>query len=155
MNTYNLLDDCIRIERILGEIYRIFMTQQASSPEHAALWDKTAQEEHNHEQQFQLAKRLSCSMKTDVTNVPHPPKELIERLERLKQRAAGVPLSPAASIRLAIDLEKRLADFHMNRMDIFAEASANTLFRSMMKHDHEHIDALEHAFLSWHGTTAG
>lgn len=78
MNTSDLLENCIQMERIVGQIYGIFMKQQSSCPEYACLWEKTAREEYNHEQQFILAKRMAYSMKTDVAHVPHPSNELVK-----------------------------------------------------------------------------
>jgi rubrerythrin len=146
MNTTDVLENCIQIERILGQIYGIFMKQQASCPEYADLWEKTAQEEQNHEQQFILAKRLACSVKTDAANTHQPSNELVKRLRALKERVAEIPLSPGESIRLAIDLEEKLSAFHMCQMHIFTDESTNRLFKSMMNNDEEHVEALKKAF---------
>jgi rubrerythrin len=146
MNAFDVLENCIQIERIVGQIYAIFMEQQASCPEYASLWEKTAQEEHNHEQQFLLAKRLACSTKTDATNSPHPSDELLKKLAALRTRVAEIPLSPSESIRLAIDLEEKLSEFHMDQMHIFIDESTNTLFKSMMDNDNDHIEELKKAF---------
>jgi rubrerythrin len=146
MNTLELLDNCIHIERIVGQIYGIFLDQQASCHEFACLWDKTIQEEQNHEQQFLLAKRLACSMKTDLTNVPHPSDELLKKLSDIKLRVAEIPLSTSESISLAINLEEKLFALHLNQIHIFSDESTNTLFISMMKNDKDHIEALQRAF---------
>ena len=146
MSTFDLLDNCIQIERTLGQIYAIFMEQQASCPEYARLWGKTAQEEHNHEQQFLLAKRLACSVKTDATNSSHSSGEIVKKLAALKARVSETPLSPSESIRLAIDLEERLSAFHMDQMHIFSDESTNRLFKTMMNNDNEHVEVLKKAF---------
>jgi rubrerythrin len=146
MNTCDLLENCIRIERTLAEIYETFMKQQASQPVYALLWEKTAQEEHNHEQQFILAKRLACSTRTDPTNVPHPSDDLVRKLQAFRLHIAEEPLSPGESIRLAIELEEKLSAFHMNQMHIFSDESTNRLFNSMMNYDNQHVEALKSAF---------
>jgi rubrerythrin len=146
MTTSDLLENCIQIERTIGDIYCSFMKQQASCPEYACLWEKTAQEENNHEQQFILAKRLACSMKTDTAHAPVPSDELVKKLIGLKTSVARIPLSPSESLRLAIHLEEKLSAFHMSQMQIFSDESTNTLFRSMMKNDNDHIETLKKAF---------
>lgn len=146
MTTSDLLENCIRIERLLGQIYGTFMEQQAASPEYAALWEKTAREEHNHEQQFLLAKRLACSMKTSAAVPDQPSDELVRELEKIRAAVAGTPLSPVESFRLAIGLEERLSAFHMDRMHIFPDESLHMLFKSMMHNDRDHVAALEKAF---------
>jgi rubrerythrin len=146
MNTYDLLENCIQIERNVGQIYSIFMDQQSSCPEYAQLWEKTAQEENNHEQQFILAKRLACCMKTDTTDSAQPSNELVKKLVALKVRVAEIPLSPSESLRLAIDMEEKLAAFHMSQMHIFSDESTNNLFKSMMNNDNDHLKALKKAF---------
>jgi len=146
MNTSDVLENCIRIERILGEIYDIFREQQAACPEYVRLWEKTAQEEHNHEQQFLLAKRLACSMKTDAAESDQPSNELVGKLTALKARVAARKLSPAESLRLAIELEEKLSAFHMDQLHIFSDAATNTLFTSMMNNDNNHVEALKQAY---------
>lgn len=155
MNICDLLDNCIQIEQTLGQIYRVFMEQQVSHPEYARLWEKTAQEEQNHEQQFIMAKRLACSVKTDATKLSQPSIELVKKLTALKGQLAETPLSPYESLRLAIDLEEKLSAFHMDQMNIFPDESTNRLFKSMMDNDEEHIEALKTAFarLSSQSTT--
>lgn len=146
MNTRDVLENCIQIERILGQIYESFMRQQEACPEYASLWEKTAREEHNHEQQFILAKRLACSMKTDTTVSSQPSDELVKKLALLKARVEETPLSPTESFRLAIDLEQKLSEFHMDQMNIFPDESTNLLFKSMMNNDRDHLEALKKVF---------
>ena len=146
MNTCDLLESCIRIERTLAEIYETFMKQQADCSEYARLWQKTAQEEHNHEQQFVLAKRLACSMATSTARAPQPSDELLQHLETVRARVADTMLAPGEAIRLAIGLEEQLSSFHMDKMHLFSDESTNSLFKAMMKHDNEHVDALKKAF---------
>jgi rubrerythrin len=143
MNTCDLLENCIQIERIVGQIYDIFSQQQASCPECAELWEKTAREEHNHEQQFIMAKRLACSVKTESEGSHHPSDELVRNLTVLKSRLTETSLSPRESFRLAIDMEEKLAAFHMNQICIFPDDATNRLFSSMMNNDYEHIDMLK------------
>jgi rubrerythrin len=146
MNTFDLLENCIQIERTVGQIYGIFMSQQSSCPDYASLWEKTAQEENNHEQQFILAKRLACCMKTDTADSAQPSIELVKKLVELKARVAEIPLSPSESLRLAINLEEKLAAFHMSQMHIFSDESTNKLFKSMMNNDNDHLESLKKAF---------
>jgi len=145
MTTADVLENCILIERILGQIYGIFMEQQAACPELALLWGKTAQEEHNHEQQFILAKRLARTTRTDAADLPHPSDELVQKLATLRDRLAATPLSPAESLRLAIDLEEKLSAFHMDQMHLFFDEPTNRLFKSMMNNDDDHVGTLKKA----------
>jgi rubrerythrin len=146
MNAGDLLENCIQIERTLGQIYAVFMQQQAACPEYARLWEKTAQEEQNHEQQFIMAKRLACFSRTDTADTPQPSDDLVKKLRAFKERITEVPLSPRESIRLAIELEEKLSAFHMDQMHIFTEESTNRLFNSMMNNDNEHVEAMKKAF---------
>jgi rubrerythrin len=146
MNTGDVLENCTQIERLVGSIYQIFMEQQAYSPEYAEIWGKTAREEHNHEQQFIMAKRLACSLKTIEVSQPHPSQELVRKLSSLKARVAEINLSPTESIRLAIGIEEQLSAFHLDQMRIFSDESVNQLFRSMMNNDRGHIEDLKKAF---------
>jgi transcription elongation factor GreA-like protein len=146
MNTCDLLENCIRIERTLAEIYETFMKQQAYCSEYACLWEKTALEEHNHEQQFVLAKRMACSMATSAARAPHPSDELLQHVEAVRARVADTMIAPGEAIRLAIGLEEQLSCFHMDQMQLFNDESTNSLFKAMMKHDNEHVGTLKKAF---------
>jgi rubrerythrin len=148
MTTSDLLENCIQIERTIGQIYGIFKEQQAGCPEYADLWEKTAREEHNHEQQFILAQRLACSLRTIHISQPHPSRDFVKTLSDLKVRVAETSLSPSESIRLALGIEERLAAFHLDQMRVFSEEPLNQLFRSMMDNDKGHIEDLKRAFLN-------
>lgn len=142
------LDSCAAIENLVGQIYTIFMEQQATSPQLAALWRKTVSEEQNHEQQFLLAKRLSSSINTKPEVFTKRLEKLTEDINSCKVQIEATRLSPVESLRLAIKIEENLAEFHLNHVRLFYDESLNMLFESMMLSDNEHIEALKKELIS-------
>jgi rubrerythrin len=125
------------------QIYATFMDQQSTSAELVCLWKKTLDEEHNHEQQFLLAKRLVTS-KVDLPEISEKELErIIGELNHVLERIASKPLSPRESITLAINIEEKLSKFHLSNIRLFSEESMNRLFESMMKNDKGHVDDLK------------
>jgi rubrerythrin len=147
------LDNCAQIENLVGQIYYIFMEQQSSTPELAKLWEKTADEEQNHEQQFQMAKRLYKSIASNPEISNKKLEAIINELVHLKERIVAKPLSPVESIRLAIDIEEKLAEYHLDNIPLFSDESLNSLFKSMMNNDQWHVENLRNALETYKSIT--
>jgi len=143
LGAYNLLDDFAKIESLVGQIYLVFMEQQLSSPRMARLWRKTADEEQNHELQFHLAKRLAKSIVANPDISTRQLKTIIDELTKIILRVKDKHLTPVESVRLAINIEKKLSEFHLDNIPLFSDKSLNELFKSMMKSDRGHVEELQ------------
>jgi len=142
-----LLNTCAKIERAVSDLYFLFEQTFSTTPQLALLWQKTAREELNHEQQFLLASRLYASQLTPDSSVS------LERLLKILDAVHGVhnkaiqsPPSPKQALKLAISLEEQLVETHLKAVLCFDEQSVNRLFKAMMAADHEHVAALQKFF---------
>ena len=139
-----LLNTCAKIERAVSDLYFQFEHLFIQMPHLAAIWQKTAREELNHEQQFLLAARLYSSQLTPDSTVTH------ERLNKILDAVRGVhdrvmqnPPSPEQALKLSINLEEQLVETHLKAVLCFDDESVNRLFTAMMSADHEHVSTLQ------------
>lgn len=139
-----LLNTCAKIERAVSDLYFQFGQLYAEAPQLSELWQKTAREELNHEQQFLMASRLYSSQLTPDSTVS------IERLHKILDAVRGVhdkvlqaPPSPEQALKLSISLEEQLVETHLKAVLCFDDQSVNRLFKAMMAADHEHVAALQ------------
>lgn len=139
-----LLMLCARIERAVSDLYFLFQEIFADHPQSALLWQKTAQEELNHEQQFLMAARLYAGQLAPDASVD------LERLQKVLQgvltvieRSKTSRPSIEQALRLAINLEEQLVETHLKAVLRFNDESVNRLFKAMMAADQEHVEALK------------
>jgi rubrerythrin len=62
--------------------------------------------------------------------------------EEVRRNKPGI----ADSLRLAIELEEELSEYHLSTMALFQEESHRKLFEAMMKNDHDHVVDLKKAY---------
>lgn len=149
MDINDVIDKCAKIERLVADLYYIFMKQQADNADCSGLWRKTAQEEENHEQQFMLAKRISKSQEIKSKVSIDVLDSIINALNTLINKVNSEPPSHKESFRLAIAVEEKLAEVHLNCSCVFTDESMNRLFKSMMMCDNGHLDKLKQAYTAF------
>jgi rubrerythrin len=137
------LDICIRIEKKISELYLFFSEQYREMPELSSLWRKTAHEEENHMLQFQMAARLSkCSKFSAVVSLDNA-QQALAMVTGLQKRIMEHPPTWFNALKFAIELEDRMSQFHTHTALAFEDASFNSLYHAMMKHDQDHVQALK------------
>jgi len=140
-----LLDICANIETKCAELYRHFSELYVDIPEISALWNKTADEEDNHSEQFKLAVRLRGAgmegVKADRSRVAI----LAEQFDSFIPKIKGKPPTPAQALTFAIQLEEKLFEYHMSTLVDFSNSSLEKLFTSMANNDKRHIEMLHEA----------
>ena len=142
-----ILETCIEIEQCNADLYRYFARIFADFPGMAKLWEKTAQEEDNHANQFILAIKLRKlkvidDVASDIINAG-------SFLTLVKSISEGVKIIKPGRIDAlvtALDLEEKLAAFHANGVAHFVDESYKKLFTAMMKADRNHIVLLQKAY---------
>lgn len=135
---------CAEMEREMGELYRDFAAAHARDPGLAQLWMKTAREEDNHANQFELALRYGEELGKVLVSADTVA-ALVETVREERCRHTGNPPSPTDALRAAVDLEDRFAHFHMSTITAFRSPNLRKLFEAMMAADREHSDALRGA----------
>lgn len=131
-----LLRTCAEIEASTAKIYRLFASLHGDEPRVVALWLKTAEEEDNHQRQFELGLRLSPETIEKADHV----------LQQVRDAIAKVETSPPdieSALKFAVDMEMKLSEFHMKSAVVFVNDYYRTMFKSMMSNDREHVQALK------------
>jgi len=142
-----ILEICREIELQCAGIYHYYAEIFSDSRNMAELWEKTAQEEENHAYQFGLAinlrrQGLVQSVSIDQNMAETILNKLISLYEEVRRNRPGI----ADALRLAIEVEEKLSEYHLSTMALFQEESHRKLFEAMMKNDHDHVDALKKAY---------
>ena len=139
----NILGRCIMIEEKCAALYRYFEKIHAEVPELAALWHTIALEEDGHAESFRLVGRLKgvgmeqldcCDTNVTLLN------EINEYLEANKRKRP----SPVAALGFAINLERKLNEFHIGRSVLkFNDGALEKAFVDNMHWTREHVTTLE------------
>lgn len=152
--TQLLLEQCREIEYLCRDLYRYFAGVFAGDVEMASLWNKTAEEEENHAQQFtlalRLAKSLACEMQVDQAKV----ESVYAQLQRYVDKVMSAPPAAGDALYDAIKIERYVSEFHLDCVAKFDDKSFNGLFRSMMSSDNDHIASLQRAYYKLKGEVA-
>lgn len=141
----NLLELCADIEIKFAELYRFFAELFIENPEISALWNKTANEEDNHAEQFKLAVRLRGAGMETVKVDPSKITYIIEKLNTFLPKFKESNPTLAQALMFAIQLEEKLSDYHMSILVDFADNDLAKLFKAMANNDIGHIDMLHQA----------
>jgi rubrerythrin len=141
-----LLEKCREIELLCKELYEYFAELYAGNDDAVRLWKKTADEEHNHAEQFTMALRLCRGLPCLVTVDSKRVDSIISQLQTVIKKVKLTPPELQDAICSAISLEKHLTEFHLGCVAIFEDKSYNKLFSAMMASDDGHIASLQAAY---------
>jgi len=148
-----ILDACRDIELLNEQLYRYFAVLFSENKRLAALWKKTANEEANHAQQFELAIRLKNDILEFVAIDSWVVATAFKLVRTLIESVKQSPPSAADALQLAVTLEKRLAKLHLECIAGFTDESHRILFRAMMESDDRHRESLLEAQRKYSNTT--
>ena len=140
----HLLGCCYRVETAMAAFYWFLAELHKGTPEITALWRKTAGEEENHARQFEFALKFPNLIADLVVKAEDVDRLLAEVLGLGAAVRATKPLAVDA-LRKCIDLEQRLADYHMNSIGIIHDSQMQKVFEAMMAADREHVQTLVEA----------
>lgn len=142
MEDIRILDICRDIELLNEQLYRHFSILFSENEELAVLWRKTANEEANHAQQFELAIRHKNEMLASVNIEARTVVTAFKFVQTILEFAKKSPPSVADALQLSVKLEERLSRLHLECIADFAQESHKKLFRAMMACDNRHIESL-------------
>jgi rubrerythrin len=142
MENLRILDICRDIELLNEQLYRYFAGLFSEEKEIAVLWKKTANEEANHAQQFELAIRLKNEMLESISIDAWTVTTAFKFVSTLLESAKSSPPSVADALQIAVKLEERLASLHLECIAGFSEEAHKMLFRAMMENDNRHRESL-------------
>ncbi|MCM2360048.1 MAG: hypothetical protein NDI77_17990 [Geobacteraceae bacterium] len=141
-----VLDICRQVELANEQLYLFFAELFKDDARLAQLWRKTAMEERNHANQFKLATAIQTGMIETVNLDFAEAAETLEFVRLLLDSAKKSPPLPEEALRIAVELEGKLSNFHMDCQVHFTEESFVEMFRAMMAADDEHTRAIRQAW---------
>lgn len=139
----NVLLICAEIENECAGIYWYFSGLFGHDERIAALWHKTAREEENHCSQFKLAQRLQGAGMSSVNMDADKAAHILGRLKSINESVRNSPPSLHDALRLAIDMEERLSEFHASELIEYSDEKLCELFVIMKECDREHTELLK------------
>lgn len=137
----HLLEVCRRIEFTLGSLYRFLSELYVDMHDLAAVFLKTANEEQNHALQFELALKLPNLILHPTVNVGGADRLLKDVLDFDVKVRQTLP-RPADALRAAVEMENRLAAYHMDTIGEFRHPRTQEMFKAMMAADKQHVGRL-------------
>ena len=142
LDQMGFLSLCAGLELKLAEVYHYFEELFAEDIPFSLLWNKTAREEENHAQQFNLGVRLKgVGMKClngDVSQAI----VFLRKAETYLENTIGSHPSKEEALTIAIKLEEQLTALHMSRIVVFEDPELQNMFDAMMKSDEGHVSTL-------------
>jgi len=142
LDTRKLFDSCALLEERVAQLYYLFAELYNDMPDLASLWMKTAVEEENHMRQFELAARLERSTTFSPLVDSAVILNAIDSVTSLISKVRQHPPKWQDSLRFAISLEEKLAQFHVDTAVTYTDATINSLFKAMMTSDEQHVQSL-------------
>jgi rubrerythrin len=137
------LEKCCLIEEKCAHIYRHFSKTFATSQHICSLWDKIAAEEDHHANIFRLAiSKLKPGM-IDVTPCNKKLEKIMDSLESIHREVETKNSSLVEAFELALNIEKSLAEFHIDSVVKFSDSPISELFIQMEKYDQGHLELLQ------------
>ena len=110
------------------------------------MWGKTAAEEDNHAEQFKLAIRLKAIGVQQIAVEAAQVLALLQNLEAAFEKVVLARPSASEALKLAIQIEEKVADFHMSTIVVFHSVDIKNLFTAMMQNDRDHVNMLRHMY---------
>ena len=141
-NQMLFLDLCAGLELKMAELYHYFEDLFAEDALFSLLWKKTAREEENHAQQFQLGVRLKGIGMQDITTDVSQAVTFLQKVETFLEKSIASRPTQKEALILAIKLEEQLATFHMSSIVRFEDPRMKEMFEAMMDSDKGHISTL-------------
>jgi len=143
MEIVKVLEICRDIELANAALYHYFAELFSREDELAALWSKTALEEENHAKQFVLGIKMRKEQIVDSLSIDGSmAKDMLNFVMSLSAKARTNPPDRVEALGIAINLEERLAGFHMTTVSGFADNNLKKFFAAMMKTDDHHVEKL-------------
>ncbi len=137
----HLIDSRRRMEGTLASLYTYFEELYRETSEIAAMWRKTALEEENHARQFELASKLPKLIAKAAVDVPAADR-LLDHLQEIDARMRKLFPPPVDALRVAIDVERSLAKYHMHSIGVFSDPKVQKMFEAMMAANRKHVETL-------------
>lgn len=144
--TQIVLRFCLEIEETCARIYGYYADLFKSDQVLGTLWHKIAGEEVNHANIIGMAMRCKGLDLKDKHYDLHKFRSQARIVQDILKGLETMRPSAEDALRAAINLEKRLAEFHLDHVVEFAQGSMAEFFQKLFEGDRQHVAQLEEAY---------
>jgi hypothetical protein len=145
LNEIHVLETCCLVEERCAHIYRHFGRLFSEEPDICALWHKVATEEDHHANQFRLAMHHLGSEIPDIDIVDKKLYAILNKLDSIHSAIETHRPSLTEAFEMALYIENKLAEYHIDSMLTYAEHGLSELFITMERNDQGHLELLQNA----------
>jgi len=138
------LNDCQKIEQVMGEVYRKLAGVSTYSEKLRGIFDRMARDEDDHALQLGLAKGVPDEVFSEGSRFdPQQLDELLRRAHQLLRMADDPPRSESLMLETAKDVEMEFMEIHLQNAVKFRNAGMAELFWDMAREDEKHFETLD------------
>ena len=138
------LNDCQKIEQVMGEVYRKLAGVKTYSEKLRLIFERMARDEDDHARQLGMAKGVPEDVFFEGGRFdPEKLDELLRRAHQLLRMAEDPPRSESLMLETARDMEMEFIKIHLQNAVQFRDAAMAELFRDMAREDEKHFETLE------------
>lgn len=152
------LNDCLKIEQVMGEVYRKLAEVRIYSDKLRGIFERMALDEDEHARLLEIAKGVPEEIFFEGVSIePERLDALLRRAHQLLRLADNPPRSESLMLETAKELEREFMQIHLQNAVKFHDAEMVELFQNLAREDSRHIEALDayygarkHPRHSWH-----
>lgn len=141
------LNDCQKIEQVMGEVYRKLAGVRLYSHELRDIFERMARDEDDHARQLEVAKGVPEEVFFEGARIdPEKLDDLLRRAHHFLRMAKNPPRSETLMVETARDLEREFLQIHLQNAVRFQDVGMAGLFQDMAREDKKHLETLDSYF---------
>jgi len=138
------LNDCQKIEQVMGEFYRKLAGFHLYSQQLREIFERMAQDEDDHARQLELAKGVPEDLFFAGPSIePERLDRLLQRAHQLLRLADDPPRSESLMLETARDMEQDFMEVHLKNAVRFHRPELSELFGDLAREDEKHLETLD------------
>lgn len=138
------LNDCQKIEQVMGEFYRKLAGVRTYSEKIRGIFERMARDEDDHARQLEVAKGVPKDVFFEGGRFEQQKlDDLLRRAHQLLRMAEDPSRSESLMLETAKDLEMQTMKIHLQSAVNFREGRMAELFRDMARTDEQHFETLD------------
>jgi rubrerythrin len=137
------LNICVKIEEIVGKIYRQLATSPQLSAEVKQTLNEMASDEDEHASQLRFALRFPVdSVVSSAAEMRQKAQELLTQAEQIFLQICQTGITDQQAIEIGIKLEQNFCQAHIGNSFNFKDGQHKAMFAAMARADEEHCQRL-------------
>lgn len=138
------LNDCLKIEQVMGEVYRKLAEVRIYSDKLRSLFERMALDEDEHARQLEIARGVPEEVFFEGARIePERLDLLLRRAHQLLRLADNPPRSESLMLETAKDMEREFMQIHLHNAVKFHDAAMVELFQNLAREDSKHLETLD------------